>query len=431
MLLTRRRFLAHSALVGSVAAAAPTGLSMAFADSAAPEMLVVIFLRGAMDGLYFLAPVGDPNYTVLRKTVAQPTTGTDAGIKLNNTPGGLDMRMHGAASALKPLYDAGNLAFVHASGLMSSSRSHFEAQDKMELGYGDGETAMYDGWLTRHLQTVGQPKGAGSVVAVTSSPPNSLQSDGQAIAVPSLSAFSIVGGTANLNVMKMMASVGQDRFIGAAASDYQAVVADTVSAITQLTAAAPRNAAGQIIAYSPSNGAVYGNSSLADQLKTVAQLAKMNIGLQYATADFGGWDTHADEPNRLRNQFTQLSQAMSGFWTDMKDYQGRLTVVAMTEFGRRGKENANSGTDHGHASVFTVLGGNVNGGQVYGRWPTLAPDKLDQGLDLAITTDYRMVLAELLSTRMGNTKVSSVFPTVPNRPLGIFKGTGSTQVASK
>jgi uncharacterized protein (DUF1501 family) len=426
MLLTRRRFLAHSALVGSVAAAAPAGLSMAFADTTTPEMLVVIFLRGAMDGLYFLAPVGDPNYTVLRKTVAQPTTGADAGIKLNNTPGGLDMRMHGAASALKPLYDSGNLAFVHASGLISSSRSHFEAQDKMELGYGDGESAMYDGWLTRHLQVVGQPKGAASVVAVTSSPPNSLQSDGQAIAVPSLSSFSIVGGTPNLNVMKMLAAAGSYGVSG-----YQAVVADTVSAITQLSAATPRNAAGQVIAYSPSNGAVYGNSSLADQLKTVAQLAKLNIGLQYATADFGGWDTHADEPNRLRTQFTQLSQAMSGFWTDMKDYQGRLTVVAMTEFGRRGKENANTGTDHGHASVFTVLGGNVNGGQVYGTWPTLAPDKLDQGLDLAITTDYRIVLAELLNKRLGNSQVSSVFPTIPNRSLGLFKGTSAVQVASK
>jgi uncharacterized protein (DUF1501 family) len=414
MSFTRRRFLAQSALVGSTLAAAPNGLSLAFADNAQPEMLVVIFLRGAMDGLYLLAPVDDPNYKTLRVNVAQPTTGADAGLPLANGPAGVDMRLHGAAAPLKKLYDSGNLAFVHASGLMSSSRSHFEAQDKMELGYGDGETAMFNGWLTRHLNVVGAPKGAGAVISATSSKPKSLAENAQAIAIPNLTSFSLVGGTRSLSVFQDLMPASGDA--------YQAAAAETLDAIAKLTSAAPRNANGQIAAYQPENGASYGNSSLADQLKTVAQIAKINVGLQYATVDFGGWDTHADEPARLQTQFTQLSNALYGFWTDMKEFQGRLTVVAMTEFGRRAKENANRGTDHGHGSVFTVLGGNVNGGKIYGAWPTLAASKLDQGLDLAVTTDYRKVLAELLVRRMGNTKIASVFPTVPYKPLNIFQG---------
>jgi len=412
MQLTRRRFVAQSALVGSVVAAAPRGLSVAFADTAAPEILVTIFLRGAMDGLTLLAPVNDPNYAPNRANTLQPTTGVDAGVPLLNAPAGVDMRLHGAAAPLKPLYDSGALAFVHASGLMSSSRSHFEAQDKMERGYGDGESAIYSGWLSRHIATVGQPKGAAPIVAATAATPKSLDGNAAALAITSLPAFSVVGGNANLTTLKMLS---------AGTSAYQAAAADTVTAVSALTAAAPKDASGRIIAYAPENGANYGASGLADQLKTIAQLAKINVGLQYATVDFGGWDTHADQPNRLRTQFTQLSQALAGFWTDMKDYQGRLTVVAMTEFGRRLKENGNRGTDHGHGSVFTVLSGNVAGGKIYGTWPTLATSKLDQGLDLAVTTDYRQVLAEILTTRLGNKKLASVFPSLTYKPLGIMK----------
>ncbi len=423
MHFTRRRFLTQSAVIGSLMAASPKGLSLAFADTPNPEILVVIFLRGAMDGLHYLAPVNDPNYIALRPTVRVPTTGTQPGIALSNGPAGVDMRLHGAAAPLKPIYDAGQLAFVHASGLMSSSRSHFEAQDKMELGYGDGEATAFDGWLTRHLNTIGTPKGAASIISATTSNPKSLLQESQAIAIPNLASFSVSGGTPNLLALS--------RILASGSTDYQSQALQTLNDVADVLRAAPRTSTGAIAPYTPDAGVTYGNSALADQLKTVAQLAKINVGLQYATIDFGGWDTHAAQNARLNTQFTQLSEALSGFWSDMAAFQGRLTIVAMTEFGRRLKENANGGTDHGHGSVFTVLGGNVNGGRIYGNWPTLATAKLDQGLDLAVTTDYRQILSELLVRRLGNTQIAKVFPTVPYRPLGLFKGTDPTpQVAA-
>jgi uncharacterized protein (DUF1501 family) len=183
--------------------------------------------------------------------------------------------------------------------------------------------------------------------------------------------------------------------------------------------------------YAPANGAVYPSGSFGDNLKALAQMVKMNVGLRVATVDLGGWDTHENQGDGsggyFANQLTQLSQGLAAFYTDLNgsganNYTNRLTVAVLSEFGRRLRENANHGTDHGHGSVMLLLGGNVNGGSIYGTWPGLSVDELYDRADLAVTTDYRNVLSEILVKRLGNPYIDQVFPGFTDyQPLGLLR----------
>ncbi|MBI1777754.1 MAG: DUF1501 domain-containing protein [Proteobacteria bacterium] len=409
-MISRRRLLATGAASAAGLMLRP-GLQVAFADTAsAGDILVVLFLRGGADGLSLVAPVNDANYIAARPTLAVPASGANAGLALAGGPAGVDFRLHPWAAGLKALYDQGRLAIVHACGLPSASRSHFKSQDLMERGYGDGEAELIDGWITRHLAVTGIGSGAVPVMAAHDSLPISLLRNTSAVAIPAVQDFFLEDDDANRGVLQQLC---------AGTSDYAAVGSHAIAALGAVYDRAPKNAAGAIDTYHPAPGVDYGRGELADGLKTVAELVKLDVGLKLATVEFNNWDTHDDQAIHLQSQIGQLSQALSAFWADLASYQSRLTVVAMTEFGRRVAENANRGTDHGHGSVMLALGGPVNGGRIYGTWPGLAANQLDQRLDLAITTDYRQVLAEILVRRQGNPNIAAVFPTITYQPLGI------------
>jgi len=399
--LSRRDLLAGASALTLVR----PGVKAAFAaDDSTSDILIVLFQRGACDWLQMLAPAGDADYVKARPSIHVPTTGTNAGIGLA-TLDGVDLYLSNSAPELKTLYDAGSLAFVHATGLYTSDRSHFLCQDKMEKGTADADPKQNTGWLARHLASLGGGGPTLGTVASGASTPVSLLGDAGAIAISNASAFNVAGGTVNFKAL---------RNINAGNSAYRQVANETLNTVT-----AVQNGLSAVGTTSTAS-AGYTNGALSQSLQSVGQLIKMNVGLSLATVDFGSWDMHNNLVSEFRARTTEFSKAISAFWTDMANYQNRITLVTMTEFGRRLQENSSQGTDHGSASGMLVLSGSVNGGKVYGAWPGLAPSQLDTG-DLRVTTDYRQVLAEILATRHGEHNLASVFPTVKYAPLGLMR----------
>lgn len=312
---------------------------------------------------------------------------------------------------------------MHAAGLMEDTRSHFDAQQYIELGTpGDKTTA--NGWITRHLQSAPNlpPTIFLPALSAGNAQAQSLLGSNEAATMDSPSNFSIGGywKWADPQRAALRALYTGDNWLYAAGTQ-------TLNTLDVIEAAGVGN-------YTPANGAVYPNGPFGDNLKTVAQLIKANLGLRAATIDLGGWDTHEYEGDGgggylANNQLEPLGQGLAAFYADLSnaacalDYTRKLTLVVMSEFGRRLRENANHGTDHGHGNVMFVLGGNVNGGQVYGHWPGLAPDQLYQLTDLAVTTDYRRVLAEIVTKRLQNPNLATVFPGYAGyTPLGTLRG---------
>ena len=403
MKLSRRNLLS-GATAGTLASLGP-GLNVAFgADTR--DVMVVIFQRGACDWLQMLSPAGDSNYIAARPSIRVQTSGATAGIGIGSM-GSTDFYLSNAAPELKALYDAGSLAFVHATGLQTTDRSHFTVQDMMERGFTDGEIAPHSGWLARHMASLGGKLPTLSTVAASSSTPTALLTDTATVAIANVSTFSVQGGTTNANLLRAM-----NQSIGATPSAYKQLANETLSAVTSVQA----SLAG--LDNSGAAAAGYTNGALSQPLRSVAQLIKMNVGLTVATIDYGSWDMHNSLVSEFNTRTVEFSRAINAFWTDIAAYRSNVTVVTMTEFGRRLQENTSQGTDHGSASGMLVLGGNVNGGRIYGTWPGLAPSQLYAG-DLAVTTDYRQVLAEILTKRHGETDLSKVFPTVKYAPLGI------------
>lgn len=428
-MLTRRALL--NATAGTLAVASlPAGTKLAFGATGAP-LLVVVFLRGAADLLSLVAPSGNAEYQAARPTLAIPASGTGAGLPLSGTLNGQTFTLHPAATGLAELYGAGKLAIVHATGLVSTNRSHFQSQEMMERGYADAETPPATGWLARHLTGVAVA-GQVPILAAASEVPMALQGEMRAVSMTTPASFRVSGGQRNANILAKLAARGGPRALvmrntldavarvtaaAAAASVAKAAADDDDAAPEGGMTMAPSMAAGMMAAPAPAPVAAaaetvsYGSGELATALKTIADLAKAEIGLAVATADFGGWDTHDAQAGRFQTQATRLSQALAALHADLAAMGDRLTVVVMSEFGRRLIENQNRGTDHGHGSVVLVSGSGIKGG-LYGAWPGLKGPALDQGLDLAITTDYRRVLAEVLVKRAGQARIGDVFPTL-------------------
>lgn len=303
------------------------------------------------------------------------------------------------------------MAVVHAVGLNYDTRSHFDAQEFIELGT-PGTKNTTSGWITRHLQS----NSVSSILPAlsTSGAPSSLLNF-----VP----------TVNLN------DPGDfSQWDNGLVQSQQAALRQLYSGETLLHRAGMRTLESMNIVsplveqeYQPSNGASYGDNELGNQLKTVARMIKLNAGLRVATVDYGGWDTHEYETDGnggyIANMLGDLASGLSNFYLDLDSgYNDRLSVVVISEFGRRLVQNEAYGTDHGHGSVMFTLGGGVNGGQVYGAWPGLHNDQLYDHADLAITTDYRQVMSELLTRRLGESNISNVFPGfAPSGELGIFR----------
>lgn len=418
--LSRRSLLKGIAAAGTAGAFAMNGLSnLVFAAEPAVKapILVVIHLRGGCDGLQFISPASDPDFIAARASdLRVAADGQGAGFALVNGPAPhIDFRLHASASGLAELYKGGSLAFIHAAGLTDSTRSHFVATDMIERGVGSEADLLRtdNGWLARALEG-GAATAQAQAVSTSGTVPGDLAGLANALVIPGLKdGLPFIGGSAVSTALWQMysADAGPLGAAGRLALQLPETVDEKI----------PRDPQGRILAYAPEKGADYGPAAeLAQPLKTVAQLIKMDIGLQAITVDFGGFDTHEGQAGRFRPLMEKLSGGLAGFWNDMAAYHDRITVVTVTEFGRRLRSNNSNGTDHGRASVMMVLGGGVLGGRFYGSWPGLHAEELEEGVDLAVATDYRRVLTEILQHRQPAAK-TALFPnyTYPG-PMGIF-----------
>lgn len=400
---SRRDFLKLAGLSASLPLLS-SRLALAQAPPARRDVLVAIFQRGGLDGLNAVVPYGDPDYYRQRGTLAIPAQGEDSVIRLDAGFG-----LHPALAALGPSYEAGELALVHAAGAPTASRSHFSCQDLIERAVFDG-TGSGSGWLNRHLQSRGAAsafQGVGMGTAV----PRSMSGPASVLGIASFDDFALT--TTSLRAAEITATLD---LLHAGSAGVDAVAHTAFVAIEQLRAADPAQ-------YPADNGAVYPATAFGRQMRQVAQLIKADIGLEVASVDVGGWDHHDDELRRLAPLLEDFAATLAAFRTDLGAAMQGVCVVSMSEFGRRVRPNASGGTDHGAGNCLFVLGGGVVGGRVYADWPGLADTALDQG-DLAITTDYRAVLGELLRKRRGETAVGQVFPGYADTyELGMFRPT--------
>jgi uncharacterized protein (DUF1501 family) len=416
MQMNRRFFLHRGALAVAGTAAIPSFMVrsvLAEAANAQGQRLVVIFQRGAADGLNVVVPYREKNYYSMRPTIAIPQNQV---IDLDGFFG-----LHPSLASFKPLYDQGHLAIVHACGSPDMSRSHFDAQDYMESGT-PGVKGTDDGWLNRALQAEDlQHRCEGTcehsafrALALGSDVPLTLAGRVPAIALNNVNGFSVAGRgptpSAAANAFQAMYADSGDQIL-------HAVGDETFEAVSMLRAANPAQ-------YQPANGASYPNNEFGNSMKQIAQLLKANLGVEAAFTDVSGWDTHQNQGGvngQLANRLSDLSQGVAAFWRDMGDSAENITLVTMSEFGRTAHENGTGGTDHGHANAMFVLGGRVNGGKVYGKWPGLSNEQLNQGRDLALTTDYRAVLGEVVSSTIGARDLEKVFPGASLNPAGFLR----------
>jgi uncharacterized protein (DUF1501 family) len=394
------------ALVGtSVIPAFLTRSVMAEMTTAAEnkKKLVVLFQRGAADGLNIVVPYQEKNYYAMRPSIAIQQKDV---LDLDGFFG-----LHPSMAAFKPLYDQGHLAIVHAAGSPDTTRSHFDAQDYMESGT-PGLKATQDGWLNRALQAEpvapGKPS-AFRAVALGTQVPRTLQGKIPAIAINNLADFSVGGKGPQTspisNAFQAMYDESTDAVLHGTGQE-------TFEAVKMLKAADPAH-------YQPAAGVVYPGGPFGNSLKQIAQLLKANLGVEAAFSDIGGWDTHQNQGNvngQLANRLKEFSQAIAAFWMDMGTDAENITLVTMSEFGRTARQNGTGGTDHGHANVMFVLGGSVKGGKVYGKWPGLANEQLNEGRDLTVTTDFRRVLGEAAYRTLGSRNMDIIFPGSQVRP---------------
>jgi len=403
MHITRRFFLKSSGVAMVGLSAMPAFLTRAVMASPLPagakrKILVVLFQRGAMDGLNAVIPYADPTYYRMRPTIAIPQP------RRGELQTALDLdgffALHPSLAPLDPLFKQRQLAIVHASGSPDATRSHFDAQDYMESGT-PGRKSTEDGWLNRALQ-MEQVEDATPfrAVAMGTNLPRALKGSAPAVALPDVRQFQMMAASPIVE--------GGFEAIYAQTVDQalRGVGQETFEAIDMLRKANPQR-------YQPENRATYPQGRFGQSLLQVAQLIKAGIGLEVAFLDSGGWDHHVNEggvQGQLSNLLRDLGQGLAAFHRDLGERMADIVLVTMSEFGRTAAENGNRGTDHGHANCMFILGGDVAGGKVHGEWPGLGPDELYEGRDLAVTTDFRAVLSELLARHLGNTALSAVFP---------------------
>ena len=400
---SRRFFLRNGVLALAGTTALPAFLTRAvFAATteanAQGKKLVVIFQRGAADGLNIVVPWRENNYYAMRPTIAIPQKQV---LDLDGFFG-----LHPAMASLMPLYQQGNLAIVHATGSPDGTRSHFDAQDFMESGT-PGIKSTRDGWLNRALQSEDlrhkQQHTAFRAVALGNDVPRTLAGKIPALAISNVQDFAVGGRgpkpAPTATAFEAMYDESSDSLLHSAGDS-------TFEAIKMLRSTDPAH-------YQPSPDANYPNNGFSNNMKQIAQLLKANLGLEAAFTDIGGWDTHQNQGSvdgQLANRLREFSDGIAAFWRDMGPDAENITLVTMSEFGRTAHQNGTGGTDHGHANVMFVLGGQVKGGKVYGKWPGIGDHQLNEGRDLAITTDYRQVLGEVVAKSIGANNLEVTFP---------------------
>jgi uncharacterized protein (DUF1501 family) len=402
-MLTRRLFMRGSALVMAGMGAAPSWLARAAeATGGKKKILVAIFQRGAADGLNIVVPFADQNYYKLRPNIAvQVPGGQNGSIDLDGF-----FALHPGLKDLKPLWDKQQLAIVQATGSPDPSRSHFDAQDYMESGT-PGKT-MEDGWLNRALTPAGPQTSPVRAVAAGAQLPRTLRGTRAAIAISDSQQYQM-GNQDAANILENMYATTADQRLRSTGTDAFAALKIIRNMNQQ-----PFN---QQLNQQYNQGGELGRG-----LMQIAKLIKSDVGVETAFAEMGGWDHHGNEPGQMANQLRQFGMALSAFCQDMGDKMEDIVLVTMSEFGRTAQENGNNGTDHGHGNVMMVLGGPVRGGKVYGKWPGLAPEQLNEGRDLAVTTDFRTVLGEIVAGHLGQKNLDPVFPGFKRgEPLGLLK----------
>ena len=378
-------------------------------------VLVVIFLRGGADGLALVSPASDPDFIAARpEDLRVKRKGDGAGRAIAQEVADVDFRFHAAAGPLADLYYAGDLSLIHAAGLPEASRSHFDAEARIERGLFGSAMPPGDpsGWIGRWLQTA-SPAGPMPALAVGASRPASLM--GAEVAVAK-SLEDLVLGPGH-----WLAPALRARLL-AGFGDHGALsrpIAELVGLSDMIGQRLWSPGDDKVRAYAPSVDYPEDNP-VSPPLMTVAQAIKEDLGLRVATVDVPGWDTHVGQARQFRRLAGGLASAVMAFWRDLGALQQDVSVVVMSEFGRRLRSNSAGGTDHGRGNVMLVLGPQARGGRMVGTWPGLANPALADGADLAVTTDYRQVLAELLTGHMGLADAAAVFPGLDLRPIGLW-----------
>jgi len=400
---TRRIFLRNGALAVIGTAAVPSFLTRAAfgaIETIRPKRLVVIFQRGAADGLNIVIPYAEQQYYSMRPSINIPKKDV---LDLDGFFG-----LHPSLAAFQPLWQQSHLAVVHAAGSPDPTRSHFDAQDFMETGT-PGLKATEDGWLNRSLRSLSAERSPFRAIALGATLPRILKGPEPAVAMANINQFGVDGRNPKTS---LAANAFETMYDQSSDSVLHTTGEETFEAVKMLKSADPGK-------YRPANGANYPKGRFGDSLRQLAQLIKANLGVQVAFADVGGWDHHVNEgavEGQLGNVLLDFSQSLAALWTDLGNLGEDTVIVTMSEFGRTARENGNRGTDHGHANVMFVLGGPVKGGKVYGPWPGLDQSQLYEGRDLALTTDFRQVIGESLAKHMGNTNLAQVFPGYHSQP---------------
>jgi uncharacterized protein (DUF1501 family) len=373
------------------------------------KVLVVLFQRGAADALNVVVPHGERAYYAMRPSIAIPRPVSGAA----NTAIDLDgfFGLHPALSPFKKLWDDGILAPVHAVGSPSNTRSHFDAQDYMESGTPDNKGTS-DGWLNRYLAVKGTcdecklhgadgaSKGSPfQAVSMTPQTPRILEGAAPTVAMNSIDEFTIRTNGTQAERIEALYRTGSADVVHAAGGEM-------FEAMKILKAANPQQ-------YTPENSADYPRTPFGQHLKQIAQLIKADVGLEIAFADVGGWDTHVNQggaTGQLAQRLDDFSKSIAALVQDLGVRMADVTILTMSEFGRTARQNGNGGTDHGHATSMFVIGGDVKGKKVHGKWPGLEPEQLNEGRDLALTTDFRSVFSEVAFKHLGAAKMDAVFP---------------------
>ncbi len=379
--LTRRNIIRLGG-AATAAAVAPFWLrGEASAQSAGKTVLVCVFMRGAVDGLSMVVPYADADYYRARKAIAiaRPGKGDNSAVKLDARFG-----LHPQLAPLAPAYKAKELAFVHAVGSPALTRSHFDAQDNMEAGAISG--TVRDGWLSRVMRSQGLKANEFGAVALGGAAPLSFSGSPDVLATRALSDFRLLG-----------AERQQQRLHRGFSAMYAGGSDPVRRAGRRALQASQRVRELAFDRYRPANGATYPRGPAGIRLAESAALIKAGLGTRVVHVDLGGWDTHRNQPNRLKREFANLGKAIAAFRTDLGKQMERVTLMTVSEFGRTVRQNGTGGTDHGHATAMMVMGAGVRGGQVHGKWPGLASDQLHQGRDLAVTTDFRTLFGEVAS----------------------------------
>ncbi|CAN5682256.1 DUF1501 domain-containing protein [soil metagenome] len=421
--MDRRYFLKSSGIALAsfgIMSAAPTFLHQ-FANAASgnnifgkKKVLITIFQRGAIDGLNMVVPHGDSEYYNLRRTIGVPKPKADGGA--------LDLDGYfGLNPTLEPLekfWKSKQLAVIHSAGSPDNTRSHFDAQDYMESAT-PGVKSTRDGWLNRVLQTKDDKKiSPFRAVAMAGQVPRSLMGRAPTIAMTNLSDFAIKAGVYTNAVKGGFEGIWQEN----ATDSLGATGRETFEAVNFLKEVNPAQ-------YKPANGANYPTTPFGRSLFQIAQLVKAGVGLEVAFTDTPGlnWDTHANQANgdgsrgQLANLLRTFGQGIAALATDLGQQMDDVVILTMSEFGRTARQNGTNGTDHGHGNAMFVLGGSVKGGKVYGDWKGLKNDQLNEGRDLAVTTDFRDVFAEISQKHLGNKNLDKVFPGYASKQTN-FKG---------